>query len=229
MKAVLVATLLALGLCVASYADTYNFLFEKKSKKKSEEKAVTGEETSQDVPAQAPIIINNHNNNDSNNRNSTPALSAPAVGESSSSDSDEVVAEVPRPKQKIEHWNFTLSGVSLYSPAHGPVQGGMVSVGYSERRSLEWRVFLGGTYGLPFAGADVEVVPLRITLADTWDLFRLGFFVGNSTLPNEERMPGSFHLGARAGLHLGPSFGVTASVRSSLGYFMGELGLTGSF
>ena len=206
--------------------------------------AAASEKTDSAKAPQAPIIINNINNNDNTNRNVfTPTAHAvqrpeEAAKNHAEQEEDEFVgrASLEKPPAHRPQWNFTFSGVggverfdSLRLTGGGP----MVTLGLSAMRFLDWNFYAGGIYSindvaLPFAGLDLELTPFRIRFAETWDLFRLGFFAGGSTLAAVPENMGSLHGGVRASIHLGPAFGITASLRANLGYIMAEGGITAS-
>ncbi len=191
-----------------------------------------------------PLIINNVNNNTSSIKNivggSGRAITKRETNSNGSEEGDAGIAASIEPKKLFPPFRFSLTATGAKASSsdfvydNGDSVGLLLGLGWAPSRLVEWKAFAGVQQGIthggttPYVGTDLEFTPFRIGFADTWDLFRLGFFAGASTLAAAPENIGSFHFGTRATVQLGAGFGVTAGVRANMGYVMFEGGLTAS-
>ncbi len=136
-----------------------------------------------------------------------------------------------------------------------PTWGGLVSLGYNFSKTVGINLY-GGLRVADFQnkrtyahlGADLELIPFRISISDRHDLFELGFLFGGSTAlaardndaqlaqgtltPSQSSIAkgsgnwGTIHAGVRVNLNVTPEFGITTSARANLGYILFEGGLS---
>lgn len=161
----------------------------------------------------------------------------------------EAVAVIPR--EKRSPWKLATSAAVMFQDFHhnysssnygaghyyqdfttrDATYGGMVTLGYEFTKFLGISVYGGARYAPTndraylHAGADLEFLPLRIPIRESWDLLQFGIIAGASTAFAANDNIGTFHGGARLNINFGRHFGVTSSVRANLGYVMVEGGL----
>ena len=241
---IIATVLLALiGLSETGYADTYNFSFGQKTKKHrvEDQEDVSDDEPEQEqkgdsvksLRAGQPIIINNVNTNDNTNRNgsgkrpvkaSTRGIESPSISETPS-----VAASLKPAPQPWPSWNLTLSAFGLED--YDYYYGGLMALGFAPTRSWDARAYVGASRtshgaGWPIGGLEIGFSPYRISFAETWDLFRLGFVAGGFAPYKSDT---SLYAGVRASVYLGPWIGVSATARlTGDEHSMLELGLTAS-
>ena len=109
--------------------------------------------------------------------------------------------------------------------------GGAIGIAFFPTRGLGLNLW-GGSYdagrsslGRGFAGADLELLPLRVSLGKWENAIEGGILLGASTLRAAHGNVATAHAGARIAFNLGDTFSVTAAGRANLGYLMGEAGI----
>ena len=107
--------------------------------------------------------------------------------------------------------------------------GGSFEAGFWIGKDLGIHVLGGGvsesTYGL----AEIEIVPLRLTLFRFENLIELGVLAGGHTDSPYMDWPRYLHAGARLNLNLGDSWSLTTSLRLSPGASIADAGLAMHF
>jgi hypothetical protein len=176
-----------------------------------------------------------------------PPLVAPQVEERSSPGSAPSLSVVASPVVKPSRWHLGVSALVLFQDfrddwyengnwiphySREGTWGGSLSLGYSFSRVFGANLYGGLRYGSSrsslygHAGLDLEILPFRLPITENYDLFQLGFLVGASTTgATDTGNIGSFHVGARFNLNLGPDFSITAASRANLGVLMFEGGI----
>ncbi|OFZ83189.1 MAG: hypothetical protein A2583_01880 [Bdellovibrionales bacterium RIFOXYD1_FULL_53_11] len=158
------------------------------------------------------------------------------------------VAAAPEPPSG-KHWligakmslAFQTMGEKHADMSHeGPFAnyGGVVGIGYQFTKDLGINAYGGGTRvndAFPyrgtvhkpafFAGGELEVMPVRISLGRFEDLLQFGAMIGASSFRRSEENIGSLHAGLRLNLNFGHGWGLSTAVRGNLGYLQSEAGL----
>jgi hypothetical protein len=91
----------------------------------------------------------------------------------------------------------------------------------------------GGNYGYGsysstpefFFGAELELLPIRISIGRFENLLEIGLLGGGSTIAASYDNVFTFHGGGIVNVNLGEHWGLTGAVRGNLGYVMGSAGL----
>ncbi|MBI4403175.1 MAG: hypothetical protein HY537_03400 [Deltaproteobacteria bacterium] len=204
----------------------------------------------------APIVIHNVNNNNSPGSSlGMPTTSpAPAAGLSAPQAApavpagNAVAATVVAPRAERSPWKMALTGMMMldnyeyqYSSPSGKDftysskstnWGGLVSVGYSFSRVVGLNLYGGARSRTPFKdtfhhlGLDLEIIPVRIPVAEDMDIFEFGILAGASNARAARENFASAHAGVRVNFNFAKQFGITASGRANLGYMLFEAGLT---
>lgn len=153
------------------------------------------------------------------------ASSAPAVA-SHESTTALSPGEIAAPE--FRHWRVTGGLVTKSSAL-----GGSVNLGYFFNREFGINAyggglgqnFVSGNSQHFFGGAELEVVPIRISVGRIDNLIDLGALLGVSTLEADEDNWISPHAGIRMNLNLGSRWALTTTTRFNASYAMGELGI----
>ncbi len=233
----LMIVMAAMALSVGLTADTYNFFFsKKKEKQKTEEQEQNDDEDNEDKKrekssdsskssedkvevqkGQQPIVINNINNNDNSNRNNL--TNTPTMGGAPPPPS--LSAEIVLPTKEYPRWRWTL-GASASSIEQGSALAGYeIGGNYRVNQRFGWSLYAGSrevTNLKPYAGFDMELLPVRIAITESWNFVEGGLLAGVSTLAAVNGNIGSIHIGAKAALNFTENIGLTSSFRINYGY-----------
>ncbi len=112
---------------------------------------------------------------------------------------------------------------------HSQQYGAMGNLGVYLAKPLALNIFFGGYEqkgnGKAFAGADLEIIPLRVSIWRFTDLIEGGLLVGASSIRKSAYNLATAHVGARLSFNLGDQWTITAAGRGNQGYIMAEAGI----
>ncbi len=181
-----------------------------------------------------------------------PSVAATVGPKSDVPQTNTAVAEVPEafeiPRQRRQGY-FDLTGFAMNQEYVGAVRGGLsVGLGWRPWKYFGVRGFGGVVYGKPgfypkpgrsfdstgyelFAGVEVELIPVYVSLFGMQDWLSVGVFGGASSLAYA---PGSDpftlpHGGIRTRVGMTDWLGLMAQVRLNKSFIQAETGLTFSF
>lgn len=132
-------------------------------------------------------------------------------------------------------WKMGLSVTLLKSlqPHTSVTPGAVASLSYSINPELAVNVFAGAGEANWVAslddrfigGAEIQIIPIRLSLLRMDDFLDLGIILGGSNLGAVHENNGAIHAGARLNINLGKSWGISAVGRGNFGFALAEAGL----
>lgn len=130
--------------------------------------------------------------------------------------------------QESYSYEYAANGYS-YTSRRGTA-GGLIGLGAYLSRGVALSGYFGayeafGGGASPLVGADLELVPLRLSLGKWADAIEGALLLGASTFRRAEGNWVALHAGARLSFNFGSAWGVTAAARANLGSVIGEAGL----
>lgn len=140
-------------------------------------------------------------------------------------------ATLAKPEAKSHKFRFAVGlgaiGADVDGYRHVISNNVMIELGYYPLPYLGFNAFGGPTEGEPqaFAGAELELIPLKVNLFGFTDALEFSVMGGGTTLAAAPGNVMSLHLGGRAALNFGERWTVAVTGRANGGFFTTDLGL----
>ena len=167
-----------------------------------------------------------------------PGISAPAANGAASVAADPVVAqgatsmqELPSSPNLMRRVRVTTGAHSYFNRAEDTKWSGFgpsLGLGLTLVKGVGLNLHAGSTSELErwYGGADLELMPIQLSLGRFDNLIEAGGLVGASSLGRRSGETATLHWGARVNANLGEQWGVTTAARVGRGYVLAEGGLT---